>query len=420
VSYQQLINQLREQLPTGKPVYVGYSGGLDSSLLLQAACDAFDDQPIIPVHCNHGVHPESGNWQKFCEQQASRLNTRLVVEQLDFPRGFTEAAGREARYRVFASHMEEGSVLLLGHHADDQAETVLFRLFRGTGMRGLAGIPVSRKFASGSILRPLMGYSRKMIEAMAREKQVDWIEDSSNKDDAYDRNYIRNKVLPVILARWPNLVPAIQQLSGYLRDELILLEDYADELLKRLDYRKNEQIDVVASLDLQELSTLPDRQKTLVIRRFLSRDHESPESLNLDEILTQFLSAKADAEPRYPLGDKELRRFNQRLFLLKAQGESAPEQERTWDGRAPLVMSNGILRLLKGSPDSFVVRFRSGGERLKPEGRKHSQTLKKLMQEYHIEPWLRHQIPLIYQGETLIAVGDRIHCTGHRFEWVRK
>jgi tRNA(Ile)-lysidine synthase len=259
-----------------------------------------------------------------------------------------------------------------------------------------------------------------MIEAMAREKQVDWIEDSSNKDDAYDRNYIRNKVLPVILARWPNLVPAIQQLSGYLRDELILLEDYADELLKRLDYRKNEQIDVVASLDLQELSTLPDRQKTLVIRRFLSRDHEAPESLNLDEILTQFLSAKADAEPRYPLGDKELRRFNQRLFLLKAQGESAPEQERTWDGRAPLVMSNGILRLLKGSPDSFVVRFRSGGERLKPEGRKHSQTLKKLMQEYHIEPWLRHQIPLIYQGETLIAVGDRIHCTGHRFEWVRK
>jgi tRNA(Ile)-lysidine synthase len=421
VNYQQLIKHIQVQLPDDGPVYVGYSGGLDSSLLLRAVCDAVLNQQVIAIHCNHGVNPEAGQWQQFCEQQATSLNAQLVVEKLDFPQGFSETAGREARYEVFASHLKEGSVLFLGHHADDQAETVLFRLFRGTGLRGLTGIPQTRKFASGTIVRPLMSLSRSEIEAMAREAKVEWVNDASNQDDAYDRNYIRHNLLPIIIKRWPNLIHSIGKLSDHLEDEVKLLDDYADELLNHLDVKNNGQIDVIASLDLTALSRLQARQQSLALKRFLSIHLDVlPESLNLSEILAQFLSSSADAEPLYELGDQELRRFNQRIYLLEAQKPGNTEQDRPWDGRAPLVVANGILRLLEGPPENFVVRFRSGGERLKPEGRNHSQTLKKLMQEYQIEPWLRHQIPLIYQGDKIIAVGDRIHCTEHRFEWVRK
>lgn len=421
--YSQLLEKLRGQLPTDKPVYVGYSGGLDSSLLLRMACDATDGQQVIAIHCNHGISTNADNWQKFCELQASNHNAQLVVEHLDFSDGFSEAAGREARYRVFASHMAEGAVLLLGHHANDQAETVLFRLFRGTGLRGLAGIPATRAFAGGTLIRPLMALTRANIEKIAREKGIDWVEDESNQADQFDRNYIRLKLLPVVLERWPRAISAISRAAGFLRDDIALLDDFADELLVRVDYLKHEQIDVVASLDLTQLSKLPGRQQSLVLKRFLSRSLGLvPEALNAGEALTQFLDSKADADPVYMLDGKELRRFNLRLFLLHSVEKKAvdEQQERRWSGRAPLVLENGVLSLTQGAPDEFVVRFRSGGERLKPEGRRHSQTLKKLMQEYRIEPWIRDQIPLIYQGERLIAVGDRIFCTEHRFEWVRK
>lgn len=424
MSYAQLLEKLRRQLPADKPVYIGYSGGLDSSLLLRMASEATDDgQQVIAIHCNHGVSPNADHWQKFCELQSGNQNIQLVVEHLDFSGGFSEAAGRDARYRVFASHMSEGSVLLLGHHADDQAETVLFRLFRGTGLRGLVGIPATRAFAGGTLIRPLMALTRAKIEKIAREKGIDWVEDESNQTDRFDRNFIRLKLLPVLLERWPRAISSIQRTSEFLRDDIALLDDYADELLVRVDYRKNEQVDVIASLDLVQLSKLPVRQKVLVLKRFLSSSLDKvPETLNAGEILTQFLDSKADAEPAYTLDDKELRRFNQRLFLLRDTPKKAviEQQGLRWNGHAPLVLENGILSLTQGAPDEFIVRFRSGGERLKPEGRKHSQTLKKLMQEYRIEPWIREQIPLVYQGDRLIAVGDRIFCTEHRFEWARK
>jgi len=421
MSYSQLLEKLREQLPADTSVYVGYSGGLDSSLLLRMACDATIGQQVVAIHCNHGISPNADNWQIFCEDQAAELNVQLVVEHLDFPGGFSEADGREARYRVFASHMPEGAVLLLGHHADDQAETVLFRLFRGTGLRGLAGIPATRAFANGVLIRPLMTLTRADIEKIARKQGIEWIEDESNLTDAYDRNYIRLEVLPAIRRRWPRAISSIHRTSGFLRDDIALLDDFADELLARLDYQKKAQLDVIASLDLQLLSELSERQKPLVLKRFLFMNLGLvPEALNVEEALSQFLASKADSGPVYALGNTELRRFHSRLFLLHAQKEQESLQERQWDGRAPLVMTNAVLSMVAGSPENFIVCFRSGGERLKPEGRQRSQTLKKLMQEYRIEPWVRDQIPLIYQGKHIIAVGDRIFCTEHRFEWVRK
>ena len=408
-------------MPTNQPVYVGYSGGLDSSLLLHAVCDALDNQRVMAIHCHHGISPEADRWQKFCESQAQQLNIQLVVERLNFPDGFTEAQGRKARYKVFANHMQEGGLLLLGHHADDQAETVLFRLFRGTGTRGLAGIPAERVFARGTLIRPLIGRTKSELENMARAQAIEWIEDESNENQTFDRNFLRHRLLPVVQKRWPNAITSILRTADRLRQDVGLLDDFADELLVRVDFENKGAGDVLASINVEKVAALSKSQQSLLLRRFMSVSLGSiPEALNTDEVLSQFVLAKPDAEPFFPLGETELRRFHSRLFLLRTQEKVAPEQDRQWNGRAPLDLSGGTLSLAKGDPGDFTVRFRSGGERLKPEGRKHSQTLKKILQEYAVEPWIRDRIPLIYQDDQIIAVGDRIFCTEHRFEWVRK
>jgi tRNA(Ile)-lysidine synthase len=421
MSYSQLLEQLGDQLPTNKPVYVGYSGGLDSSLLLHAACDVLDRQRVVAIHCNHGISPEAEQWQKFCEQQAQQLKIQLVVERLHFPDGFTEVEGRNARYKVFSSHMQDGALLLLGHHADDHAETVLFRLFRGTGTRGLAGIPAERAFARGSLMRPLITNAKSDLKEIAEAQGIEWIEDESNKDKTFDRNFIRQKLIPDLQLRWPNAVQSIVRTAERLRQDVGLLDDYADELLARVDYSSEGSSDVIGSIDIEKLGMLPTSQQSLLLRRFLSVNLGMiPEALNTEEALSQFILAKPDSEPFYPLGRTELRRFHSRLYLLNTQKKLVSEQDRQWNGRAPLDLSGGTLSLVKGAPEDFTVSFRSGGERLKPEGRKHSQTLKKILQEYAVEPWVRNQIPLIYLDDQLIAVGDRIFCTEHRFEWVRK
>jgi len=422
MSYSQLLEQIVNQLPTtNKPVYVGFSGGLDSSLLLHAVCDVLDNHRVVAIHCNHGISPDADQWQKFCEHQAQKLKIQLVVERLHFPNGFSEVEGRDARNKVFSSHMQEGALLLLGHHADDQAETVLFRLFRGSGARGLAGIPAERDFVRGTLIRPLITHPKSDLKEIALAQGIEWIEDESNKDQSFDRNYIRHKLLPYVQSRWPNAIKSILLSAKRLRQDIGLLDDFADELLARVDYIGENASDVIGSMDIEKVGMLPAPQQSLLLRRFLFVNLGMiPEALNAEEALSQFILSKPDSEPLYLLGKTELRRFQARLYLLPAQKNMAPEQARPWNGKAPLDLAGGTLSLIKGEPEDFTVRFRSGGERLKPEGRKHSQTLKKILQEYSVEPWLRDRIPLIYQGGQLIAVGDRIFCTEHRFEWVRK
>jgi len=421
MNYSQLLEQIGSQLPKNKTVYVGYSGGLDSSLLLHAVCDVLDSRRIVPIHCNHGISPDADRWQKFCERQAQQLNINLIVVRLHFPNGFSEAEGRDARNKVFSSHIQEGAFLLLGHHADDQAETVLFRLFRGSGSRGLAGIPAERDFAKGTLLRPLITCQKSDLKKIALAQGIEWIEDESNKDQSFDRNYIRHKLLPYVQSRWPNAIKSIMLSAERMRQDIGLLDDFADELLARVDSSSENASEVIGSLDIEKLGMLPVSQQSLLLRRFLSVNLGMiPEAFNTEEALSQFVLAKPDSEPLYSLGKTELRRFQTRLYLLVAQKKVALEQDRKWNAGTPLDLAGGTLCLIKGDPKDFTVRFRSGGERLKPEGRKHSQTLKKLLQEYSVEPWLRDRIPLIYQDNQLIAVGDRIFCTEHRFEWVRK
>jgi len=203
---QALISQ-RASLQGAERLCVGFSGGADSHSLLHALAELSQREtlpPIVALHVNHGLHGNADAWAMHCGKVASELGVGFHQEVVSVEAAASpEAQARDARYRAFEAFLEVGDVLLLGHHIDDQVETVLFRLIRGAGPSGLAGIPEHRSLGKGSLLRPLLGVSRAQIEHYARVNELNYLTDSSNDDRRFDRNYLRHEVLPLIEARWP-------------------------------------------------------------------------------------------------------------------------------------------------------------------------------------------------------------------------
>ena len=201
-----LIAQL-DSLQAASRIFVGFSGGADSHSLLHALVELSRREalpPIIALHINHGLHEDATDWAAHCAAVASNLGVAFHERVVSIDVGASpEAQARDARYSVFESFLAAGDVLLLGHHLDDQVETVLFRLIRGAGPSGLAGIPVMRPLGRGLLMRPLLGITRDQIENYAGSHELAHLHDGSNDDTRYDRNFLRHEVLPLIESRWP-------------------------------------------------------------------------------------------------------------------------------------------------------------------------------------------------------------------------
>ncbi|WP_078083440.1 tRNA lysidine(34) synthetase TilS [Microbulbifer mangrovi] len=388
---------------------MGYSGGLDSAVLLHLLARA--ELPVTAVHVNHGISPQADNWQAHCETFAKAMGVPFIGHKVQVCRedGGLEQAARSARYRVFEKVMAPGDQILLAHHGDDQTETLLLRLMRGAGIEGLAAMDECRALSEGrSVLRPLLRVSREELELYARAQGLAWIEDESNADLAFDRNYIRSQVVPALTARWP-VVNRVSRAVENLRESAGLLQDIALDDLRgcaHCEARFGE------SIDLQGFRALSvPRQKNLLRMWIRQLGGRMPESAQLQEGLEQ-VRAAADAQPAVTLGDLVLRRYRDRLYLtpqLQPLSDSvAGETVWRWDGMCNLELTDGwTLQPDKGWPaGEYTVHFRRGGERARPSSRSHSQTLKKLLQEYALEPWLRGLVPLIYTGDELVAVGD--------------
>ena len=185
---------------------VAFSGGIDSSVLLHALASASDGTPVVAIHIDHGLHPDSAAWSQHAETFSTALGvefiTRAVSLDPKLPQG-TEAAARDARYQAFYELVEDDDCLLSAHHERDQAETLLLNLMRGSGPAGLAGIRVTQSFGRGQLLRPMLGVSGDDIAAYASAEGLTWIEDPSNADTRFDRNFIRREVMPLLRTRWP-------------------------------------------------------------------------------------------------------------------------------------------------------------------------------------------------------------------------
>ncbi len=400
--------------------YVGYSGGLDSHVLLHSMVKMLGADGVTAIHINHQLSPNADAWQQHCQQACQDLGVVLIAEtvRVELAGQGPEAAARDARYQVFEHHLRDGGLILLAHHADDQAETVLYRLLRGSGPLGLSGIPVSRPLGNGEILRPLLRYARQELQDYAVAAGLTWVEDESNRQLEYDRNFIRHQVIPHLADRWPDYTTRIATSAALCRDNEQLVDELAAQDLLTVGDR-SERLGWSICIDsFQGLDSL--RQANLLRHWSALHGFSRPGSQVMAALRQELLPARNDASPQVTWSGVQLRRYQRRLYLLPVQpGQQETDKPLPWDVRVPLVLpDNSCLsgRSAMGVglslPDNGLleVRFRRGGERCKPQGRKGSNTLKILFQEYGLEPWLRDRVPLIYFNGELVAVADLWVC----------
>ena len=419
---------------------VALSGGVDSTALLAAlAASRSRYARLRALHVDHGLRPASKEWARHCRSLARRLQVPLEVLRTTVERArgeSLEAAAREARYRLLASALEPGEVLLTAHHGDDQLETVLLQLFRGSGLPGLAGIPALAPFAKGWLVRPLLSRSRAEIEAWAREHGLTWVDDDSNADVQLDRNYLRRHVLPLIRARWPGSPTAVARSARHAAEAQTLLDALALADVDRARYGE--------SLSVKTLRTLPADRRRNALRFWITRaGHLAPDTRRLDQIAGALLDARPDANPfvewssaepgshRDADGDAAKGAGPQRVrvqrdgdLLTLSQATAVPASaDILWSWRecsaCTLPRELGKLELepdergpidLDALPDVLAIRWRSGGERLAPHRGSSRRSLKNLLQEARVPVGERARLPLLFSatphGAQLIAVAD--------------
>ncbi|MEX2124157.1 MAG: tRNA lysidine(34) synthetase TilS [Woeseia sp.] len=410
---------------------VAFSGGLDSTVLLHALNETRAEHgiPIVAIHVNHALQPDAAGWERHCRRVADKLGVAYIGREVRVvdERGIgLEAAARAARYALIEALMQDGDVLLSAHHEEDQAETLLLNLMRGSGLAGLAGIGASQRFGPGRLIRPMLGVPRQAIERYARDLDLEWIEDPSNLDLRFDRNFLRQEILPSLRRRWPAVSARLRHSAELAAESARLQDDLARLDLASLVVPPGAMA-APDRLDISGLKRLGAARQRNVLR-YAIRTCGLPQvpASRLRQAQDELLPARADAQPLVRWQGAELRRYRDTLYVLPPTAAAAdrrpmpsPPAMLFGDGReiAP-GRSPGVLRLERpGSAQGMGIdpelvasglqlRFRQGGEKIRPLGRNVTRPVKKLLQEHGVVPWMRHCLPLLYAGETLVAVAD--------------
>lgn len=390
---------------------VAYSGGLDSTVLLHVLATMKSRPELCALHIHHGLQEQADQWLQHCETVCERLGVSFSAVRVTVNSGAgPEAAARAARYQAFSAFLQSGELLFQAHHLDDQIETLFLRLLRGTGIDGMQGIPMRRDLGKGELLRPLLSLPRAELEQYAGLQQLSWVEDPSNADARFDRNFLRQRVLPLIEERWP----------AY-RDTLARFSVHAAESVTHsavaVGAASTKRTSGFSTLALGPLESMAEAERKSVLRHWLLQADLRPSAAQLAAIQRGLVLAAQDAEPLIELGAVQLRRFDGQLHITALPAVDA-EFEQGWDFKQPLLIPGAGTLSAEAcasgglAADQVLVRFRRGGERCQPSGRGHSQTLKKLLQEYRVEPWRRDRLPLLYVGDQLAAVADLWVCEG--------
>jgi tRNA(Ile)-lysidine synthase len=394
---------------------VAFSGGEDSTALLGllAAVPAARVR-LRALHIDHGLHPQSAHWARACRATARTLGVPLRTRHLQLGRRrgeSLEALARAARYAALAASLRVGEVLLTAHHLEDQFETVLLQLLRGAGLPGLAAMPGVMPLGVGVLARPLLDVPRAQLRAWVQAQRLPCLEDPSNTDEAFDRNFLRHRVLPVIASRWPAAARTVSRSAGYIAQAQALLDELAAADAARAADG--------AALTVAALRALPLIRRRNALRFWIAQQgHRTPDARRLEEIAVTLLAARVGANPSVRWGASQVQRHAGRLLLEKARAPSTP-YELVWDrrrsSRLALPTGAGRLELVPaahgsiasvGLPAQLTVRSRRGGERLRPRAGGPSRTLKSLLQNAAISLPERQNLPLLFAGEHLVAVAD--------------
>ncbi|NMX55349.1 tRNA lysidine(34) synthetase TilS [Pseudomonas sp. WS 5146] len=389
--------------------HIAFSGGLDSTVLLHLLASLANTEtlpPLSAIHVHHGLQAAADAWPSHCQGVCDELGVPLQVVRVQIQSGASvERAAREARYRAFTEVTGAGQVMLTGQHRDDQAETLLFRLLRGAGVRGLAAMPVHRPLGGGHLLRPLLDVSRVELQAYAHQHQLQWIEDPSNADSRFSRNYLRNRVFPLLSERWPQAVASLARTAEHLSEAQGLLDELAVIDLQTADQPSPFPWLALPSLALAPLREFSDARQRNALRHWLTPLTRLPDSDHWAGWYS-LRDAKGDAQPLWRLADGQLHRCGERVWWLPSTYSAFSDTPVSWPHpQNPLELpGNGQLELIGEAPAGpLVIRYRQGGEIIDVPGRGR-RDLKRLLNESSLPGFIRGRLPLLYQGEQLLAV----------------
>ncbi len=441
----QIILESLYVLPEKSHYVVAYSGGVDSHVLLQ--CCAVLNLPVRAIHIHHGLQAIADDWVKHCQTICKQLNVELEIVYVDAKkqqRESPEESARNARYQALHHSLNDSDCLLLGQHLNDQAETLLLQLFRASGAAGLSAMPALRSFANNIQLRPLLTFSRNDIVAYAKENNLQWVDDPSNADTAFDRNFIRAEVMPLLKNRWPEITDKLASAANLQASHLRVMEDMAAIDLANVTITADRVPEcyfypVVSVLSISKLKRLSSARLLNVLRYWISQSAtgESPVAKKLvtrnllEELERSFLHTQQDAKAVISFSGHEFRKYQDGLYLLKPKLSNevmveVKNSQYIWNSAQALLIHSAGIELeraqgLKGNGlklsllnEALTVRFRQGGEIFHPANRRHSQRLKKLLQEENIPPWERNLIPLVFFGDELIAVAGLWYSKKHQ------
>ena len=387
---------------------LAFSGGLDSSALLHLLANLRKTLPfqLSAHHVNHGLSPNANTWANFCAEFCAKLNIPFTLSKVKVEQNSglgLEATAREARYKALLG--ADADFIVLAHHQDDQAETLLLQLARGAGVKGLAGMGAT----NGKLLRPLLDAPRSALEAYAKTNNLTWIEDESNADTKFDRNFMRHEILPKLAAQYPAIKQTISRSAAHLADCSTLLDDLA-----QLDAANSTQNS--RQLALQNFKLLSLSRVNNVLRWWLAQQgFELPSTAQLQQISQQILHAKADAAIQLKVAQNvTLRRYQDCVYLVDDMPVSTPIN-LLWQGEESVILpNNSRLIFTQKMGEGFAlnrvkniklrIKNREGGERFRPELGRPYRSLKQVLQTHAMPPWQREQLPLIFMDKTLVII----------------
>jgi len=400
---------------------IAFSGGLDSTVLLHLLAHLANSEsfpPLSAIHIHHGLQAAADAWPQHCQSVCDALGVPLLVERVKVQSDASlERAARDARYAVFNSLTQADDVLLTGQHRDDQAETLLFRLLRGAGVRGLGAMPRQRPVGQGMLVRPLLDVSRAELEGYAQAHQLRWIEDPSNQDRQFSRNYLRHQVMPVLTERWPQAQASMARSAAHLREAQGLLDELAQIDLAEAETTHEFAWLGVPSLALAPLAALSDARQRNALSHWLEPLTRLPDADHWSGWIN-LRDATTDASPMWRLADGELHRSAGRVWWLSGHWLRMPVIGADWPTptSALRLPDNGRVMLRGHAPTGPLrIAYRQGGEVMQLAERG-SRDLKRLLNERAVPAFVRGRLPLLFRGEQLLAVANLSGLAGQMDE----
>ncbi|SMB82888.1 tRNA(Ile)-lysidine synthase [Pasteurella testudinis DSM 23072] len=421
----QLHRTLLQQQISQASFLLAYSGGLDSSALLSLFARLKQQLPQLKlraIHVHHGLSPHADHWAQHCRRQCQRYDIPLIVEKvrLSNQKGIEDAA-RSARYYAFKQHLKPHEILVTAHHLNDQSETLLLALKRGSGIKGLAAMQVRSELWQIPIFRPLLDYSRDQLLDYAQTEGLSWIEDESNQDNRYDRNFLRNHILPPLRERWPQIDRTLQRSAQHCFEQYQLLQ----ELL--LPVFEQHYCATDRTLNISGFTKYSRHKQAFLLRLWLEKNALAmPSQRQLSQLIEQVISAAQGKQPQLRLENSIIRRYQQRLYLTPNYADISRQIIKVvFEQEIPLPDNLGNLFFqlktthivviwqktsgtvkhtlpLPNRDQSIQIRFHYSGKVRLARNRANTD-IKKVWQHFAIPPWQRSRIPLVFYAENLIC-----------------